>query len=86
LLGARVPDCVLKCDRPGSGCAGRPAMPVMWSQMAKWVIISVRWWVADRLWRWGRKWGVIPLNAARNLCAPSVLRKPFMGAVTLLRG
>ncbi|GAB2787819.1 hypothetical protein GCM10027073_20240 [Streptomyces chlorus] len=57
--------------------AGRPAVPVICSQIAKRTVISVRWSGAVIRWRRGRKWGEMPLNAARNRWAPPTLRKPF---------
>jgi hypothetical protein len=36
---------------------GRLAAPVIWSQMAKRMVISARWSEAVITWRWGRKWG-----------------------------
>ncbi|GAB2722720.1 hypothetical protein GCM10010442_49960 [Kitasatospora kifunensis] len=66
--------------------AGRLATPVIWSQIVKRTVISRRWSGAVRLWRPDRKWGEIPLKAARNRCAPPTLRKPFMARSRCLVG
>jgi hypothetical protein len=74
---------VLACTQ---AAVGWPVTPVTWSQMAKRTVISARCWGAVIRWRWGRKWGEIPLNADRNRCAAPVLRKPFMARSRCLVG
>lgn len=58
----------------GQATVGRAIVPAMWSQIAKQMIISVRYSVALSRWRRGRKWGEMPLNAARNHCPPPTVR------------
>ncbi|GAA3479492.1 hypothetical protein GCM10018966_040220 [Streptomyces yanii] len=55
----------------------RSAVPVIWSQMAKRTVISARWSAAVIRWRRGRKWGEMPMNAARNRRAAPTERKPL---------
>ena len=50
----------------GQAVVGRLAAPVAWSQMARRMVSSARCWDAVIRWRWGRKWGEMPLNADRN--------------------
>jgi hypothetical protein len=45
--------------------------PMTWFQVVNRMVISRRCSSACSRWGWGRKCGDIPLNAARNRCAPS---------------
>ena len=91
MLGVWVSDGVSRCG--GAGCrpwaqaaAGRPVTPVTCSQIAKRMVISARCWVPVIRWRWGRKWGEMLLNAARNRCAVPTLQMmcPGLHGVELL--
>ena len=70
----------------GQAAVGRPVVPVIWFQMVKRRVISRRWSAALRRWRRGRKWGEMPLNAARNRWAAPTERKPFMARSRCLVG
>jgi hypothetical protein len=59
----------------GQAAVVRPRTPVIWSQIVKRMIISVRWSSAVSRWRRGRKWGEMPLNTDRNHFAPPAERK-----------
>ena len=65
---------------------GRPTVPVICFQIAKRMIISVRYSVPVIRWRRGLKWGEMPLNAARNRWAAPIERKPFMARSRCLVG
>ena len=70
----------------GQAVVGRSAAPVIWSQIAKRMLISARWVAAVIRCRRGRKWGEMPLNADRNRWAPPTEWKPFIARSRCLVG
>jgi hypothetical protein len=89
-----VCECLMACRGVvGHGCrpvvrplVGRPAAPVIWSQVARRMVVSARCGDAVIRWRWGRKWGEMPWNADRNRWAAPAERKPFIARSHCLAG